>query len=230
MSNNFDFQSFLNDQIAIPGLFLKNYKKLGINETEAMVLLQLHCFQLEGNLFPTPKDIAENLSISEQGCANVLRKLIQKNLLTIDQSNNAQSVLNESYSLEQLWERLFHGDAEPQIAKQTDEQESNVFLLFEQEFGRPLSPFEIETINIWLDEDGQPPSLIKAALREAVLMGKLNFRYIDRILKEWKKKGIRTVEQARKQSKSFHQNQSGKEKQTEPKRDVSLYYNWLEEE
>src|SRR5690606_14486161 len=99
--------------------------------------------------------------------------------------------------------------------------------LFEQEFGRPLSPFEIETVNAWLDEDLLAPSLIKAALRESVLMGKLNFKYIDRILREWKKKGIQTVEQAREESKSFRKNQVTKQYNTR-RRDTSVYFNWLE--
>src|SRR5699024_12110591 len=82
--------------------------------------------------------------------------------------------------------------------------DGTIFILFEQEFGRPLSPFEIEMINTWLDEDQMIPALIKAALRESVLMGKLNFKYIDRILRTWKKKGIHTVEQVRMSSRNFH--------------------------
>src|SRR5699024_5492414 len=101
--------------------------------------------------------------------------------------------------------------------------------LFEQEFARALSPFEIEMINAWLDDDQFLPSLIKAALREAVLMGKLNFKYIDRILREWKKKGVQTVEQAREIGKEFRKNQTNVTYQVE-KNDRSIYYNWLEED
>ncbi|GAA3327383.1 hypothetical protein GCM10020331_067100 [Ectobacillus funiculus] len=50
---------------------------------------------------------------------------------------------------------------------------------------------------MWQDQDHHTPVIIQTALREAVLSGKLNFRYIDRILFEWKKKtGSKTVEQA----------------------------------
>src|SRR5690625_1312881 len=94
------------------------------------------------------------------------------------------------------------------------------------------SPFEIETINAWIDEDQLPPSLIKAGLRESVLMGKLNFKYIDRILRNWKKKGIQSVEQARESSRMFRDHQVSDNKNTDQeekgKRDPSLYYNWLE--
>src|SRR5699024_5904300 len=95
------------------------------------------------------------------------------------------------------------------------------------ELAESLSPFEIETINAWLDEDEIIPSLIKTALRESVLMGKLNFKYIDRILREWKKKGIHSVEQARNAGKAF---QKPAANQNVQKRDTSFYYNWLEGE
>ena len=50
---------------------------------------------------------------------------------------------------------------------------------------------------MWIDDDHHDPVIIKSALREAVISGKLNFRYIDRILFDWKKNGIKTIEQAK---------------------------------
>lgn len=224
------FQDILDNQMVVPKQLLMNYNNLKINETELVVLLQIHRFRTEGNGFPTPEELADHLSISAQECSRVLRSLIQKRLMTIEQNHNENRVLNESYSLEPLWEKLFTVlSSKPNNDKSFDE---NIFPLFEQEFGRPLSPFEIETINIWLDEEEQSPALIKAALREAVLMSKLNFKYIDRILREWKRKGVRTVEQAREQGKQFRQGQQAQrgQKQESKKRDISLYYNWLEED
>jgi DNA replication protein len=224
------FQDILDNQMVVPKQLLMNYTNLKINETELVVLLQIHRFRTEGNGFPTPEELADHLSISAQECSRVLRSLIQKRLMTIEQNHNENRVLNESYSLEPLWEKLFTVlSSTPKEDKSFDE---NIFPLFEQEFGRPLSPFEIETINIWLDEEEQTPALIKAALREAVLMSKLNFKYIDRILREWKRKGVRTVEQAREQGKQFRQGQQAPraQKQESKKRDISLYYNWLEED
>lgn len=232
MTKEFNYEEFLKDQITIPGRLLKSYHSLGLSETEVVVILQIHQYQMEGNQFPTPSEISSFLTLSEQECSNILRKLIQKNILTIQQNQNDQNVLNETYSLEELWKTLYNNKGPVNKEKEAPhEQFSNIFVLFEQEFGRPLSPFEIETINMWIDEEIQSPSLIKAALREAVLMGKLNFRYIDRILREWKRKGVKTVEQARNQSKSFHSNQTAAKSGTDKtERDVSLYYNWLEED
>ncbi len=63
---------------------------------------------------------------------------------------------------------------------------------------------------MWMDQDEHDPTIIKAALREAVLSGKLNFRYIDRILFEWKKNGIKTIEQAQQHAKSFAKTKESK--------------------
>ncbi|QDP40429.1 DnaD domain-containing protein [Radiobacillus deserti] len=226
-----DYQSILTDQFNIPKMLFCRYKELGLDETEVLLLLQIYRFQEEGVLFPTPTEISAYMTINDQVCSSLLRKLIQMKLLTIHEEKNEQQVLTESYSLEPLWHKLYAATNKHDEPIRVSEDETNIFLLFEQEFGRPLSPFEIETINIWIDQEDQAPALIKAALREAVLLGKLNFKYIDRILREWKKKGIRSVQQAREQSRAFHVHQKHEPAlHSDNKRDVSLYYNWLEEE
>lgn len=58
--------------------------------------------------------------------------------------------------------------------------ESNIFDLFESEFKRPLSPYELQRISDWLkcyDE-----TTLTYALRDASLRNILNFDYINRIL------------------------------------------------
>lgn len=220
------FEEILLNQINIPINLIKKYKSIGLNEEELAVILQVYRFIYEGNTFPTPNEIAEHLTIEVEKCIDTLKNLMQKNVLTIEESNKDYNKLSESYSLNPLWEKLY---TEINKEEKPVEEDTSIFILFEQEFGRPLSPFEIETITVWLDEDVIKPSLIKAGLRESVLMGKLNFRYIDRILREWQRKGIKSVEEAREASKPFHKNQPQKT-YTKEKRDTSIYYNWLEGE
>ena len=223
MTRSISIQQILLNQIQIPSKLLTSYKALGMNEQEVMVVIQLHRFFLEHNDFPTPYELSSYLTIDEKECANILRKLIQKKLLTIQQLE-IENQLSEAYCLNPLWEKLFTVEKEQEAPI-----DGSIFILFEQEFGRPLSPFEIETINTWLDADEIAPSLIKAGLRESVLMGKLNFKYIDRILRDWQKKGIHSVEQAREASKEFRNKQVTKPNNNQ-KRDTSFYYNWLESE
>lgn len=219
-------QQILLDQITIPSKLITDYQKFRINEQEVMLLIHIHRF-LQANIdFPTPAELAEYLTINEDECSYLLRNLIQKGFIYIEQTeNNGQ--ISEKYSLDPLWEKLY---IEPEHSAAKDEMnEGTIFVLFEQEFGRPLSPFEIESINAWLDVDHFKPTLIKAALRESVLMGKLNFTYIDRILRNWLKKGIHTVEQARESSRNFRKPQE-KNQVKNTKKMNALYYNWLEGE
>lgn len=231
MKHHIRFEQLLRNQCSVPTKLLTSYKKLSIDETELVIILQIHRFLQEGKDFPTLSEISNSLTINEQKCAFTLRKLIQKELLIIESQLNDQNQIGEYYSLEPLWEKLFKSEE----IEETEEKENHIgtlFIVFEQEFGRPLSPFEIEMINSWLDEDSCEPALIKAALRESVLMSKLNFKYIDRILQEWKRIGIHSVEQAREESKKFRKSQitKGEENTSEERKDRSFYYNWLEDD
>ncbi|HLS24120.1 MAG TPA: DnaD domain-containing protein [Pseudogracilibacillus sp.] len=217
--------SLLQNQIAIPEKLLINYAKIGLDEQDVMILLQLHRFLQRGIDFPTPGEIANTLTIDETECSAKLRDLFQRNMIDIIEYKNEQGKISEAYSLEPLWQRLL--GKEKDVEEKTRQEEGNLFVLFEQEFGRPLSPFEIETISVWLDDDGLKPALIVSALREAVLMGKLNFTYIDRILREWKRKGITSVEQAKEATDNFRKTKTVKKYKPE-KRDRSIYFNWLD--
>src|SRR5690625_4495392 len=76
-----------------------------------------------------------------------------------------------------------------------EKEKKNLYSMFESEFGRPLSPIEMETLVMWIEDDKYSPELIQLALREAVLSQVYNFKYIDRILLNWEKKNIRTKKQ-----------------------------------
>lgn len=81
---------------------------------------------------------------------------------------------------------------------------SSLFSVFEQELGRLLSPYECEIIIGWLDQDRYSEEIILFALKEAVFAGKLSLRYIDRILVEWSRNRVTTVEEARAQAGKFY--------------------------
>lgn len=80
---------------------------------------------------------------------------------------------------------------------------ADLFTAFEQEFGRPLSPMECETISAWVDQDRYPDELIRFALKEAVFAGKLHFRYIDRILIEWSRNRVTNTDEAKAHTQKF---------------------------
>ncbi|MDF0726263.1 DnaD domain-containing protein [Cytobacillus sp. S13-E01] len=236
MNNNDKFiEWFQQGSIAIPKLLLMNYKELDLNEEEFMVVLQVLMFIDSGNSFPTPTELSSNMTLSNTRCTEILRHLLQKGYLAIEEDYHEKALIVEKYSLKPLWEKLFQYLMSETIEQEKIEslnEEMSLYTVFEQEFGRPLSPFECESLSMWIDQDHHDPIIIKAALREAVMSGKLNFRYIDRILFEWKKNGIKTIEQAQSHSKKFRQHQQkqkqGEQNSTNEYQRTIPFYNWLE--
>ncbi len=221
------YERFMRDQLTFSKKLLTDYRQIGMDETEVMVVLQLIRFQAENTMFPTPSEMAEVTNYDDQVVSRSLRQLMQKHLMTIEETENGAGIVDEYYSLEPLWQTLYTKDDKK--STQPTDQSVEVFKQFEREFGRVLSPIEIETINIWLDEDQYDVRLIQQALREAVLLSKLNFKYVDRILQEWQKKGIKTVEAAKKAGKKFHQQSNQRTEKARKRTDPSVYYNWLDE-
>lgn len=219
--------------ISIPQILMTHYRKIGLDEVELILILQVISFLEEGKDFPTPEELSERMTISADRCAQILKKLIQQQCLAIEEGHSEDHIRYEKYSLKPLWLKL----ADELVLDQKEEElttmfvnENNLYTIFEQEFGRPLSPLECETLAMWIDQDEHDASIIKAALREAVISGKLNFRYIDRILFEWKKNNIQTVEQARQQGNKFRQYQRKQipNKKAKSSKEVPIY-NWLEQ-
>ncbi len=60
------------------------------------------------------------------------------------------------------------------------------------EFGRYPTPFEIEDLKSFLQDHNK--EVIKLAIKECVGNGKPYFKYLDSILRDWKQKGLTTVE------------------------------------
>ncbi|MEH7117904.1 DnaD domain-containing protein [Neobacillus vireti] len=219
--------------ITIPTLLFSEYRNLNLHETELVLLLNIITFIEKGNEFPTPEELTARMTISIAECNDMLRKLIQKGFIEIMDQYSNEGIRFEKYSVNPLWEKLVDRFLlKDQVTKQVEKnnEETDVYTCFEKEFGRPLSPFECESLGMWMDDDHHDPVIIKAALREAVMSGKLNFRYIDRILFEWKKNGIRTIEQAKNHGRKFRQKQTEKTPSKENAHQPSVpFYNWLEQ-
>src|SRR5699024_6630584 len=156
----YTFEDILLNQINIPLSLIKNYKNIGLNENELAMILQVYRFMHEGNNFPTPSEMAQYLTLIEEKCADILKNLMQKNIIIISEENNEYNKISESYSLNLSWEKLYNKINNKQKNDLELDESGSIFILFKQAIGRPLSPFEIKTITVGLDEDLIQPSLI----------------------------------------------------------------------
>lgn len=83
-----------------------------------------------------------------------------------------------------------------------------IFQIIENEFGRLLSPLEIEIINTW----DYPLDVLKLAIQEASTSGNFNIKYIDKIIFNWKKKNIKSVADAKKSIAEFRESKEKKKR------------------
>ena len=200
--------------MSVSYLLLQWYARLGLSETDMMLLIHIQAFkEKELKDFPTIEEIQSRMSAKPERVIASIQKLMNEGWITIDEDIDPDSGIQyERYNMTGLYERLadvyadwvrHNRSAAPKPVTadgrgaDSAKPETNMFSIFEKEFGRPLSPMECETISGWLDKDGYSEPLIVAALKESVFAGKVHFRYIDRILLEWARNRVRTPEEAK---------------------------------
>lgn len=182
--------------VHFPRLLLTNYSNLNITDTELIVLIYLIN---SDNLIYNPKKISQELNMKINNVLELINNLIEKGIINLDiiKINN---ISNEVINLDLLYEKLAFN-----IIKKDDKSDSkdnNLIDIFESELGRGLTPMELDIINAWKEID-YTDEIIILALKEATYNGVYNFRYIDRILYEWHKKGIKTKEDVEKNKREF---------------------------
>ena len=166
--------------ITIPKLLLVNYKRLKLTEQELILII----YFIGNNEFD-PERISKDLGLSIGETLKIIDDLTKKDILKI--STRSAKVYEEYINLDELYNKL----ALTVMENKEEPKRTNIYDKFENEFGRTLSPMEYEIIGAWI-EGGFSEELIEAALKEAVYNGVSNLRYIDKILYEWQKKGIKT--------------------------------------
>ena len=184
-----DFKEILKEKKFIVGNHLiKETIKLGLSIDEFLLLLYFE--NSDTNVFDVEL-IKNNMGITEEMIMNSFNKLMSKNLISFETGKDSEGRIVDGISLEN-----FYGLIEEEM-KQENKSNDNIFVEFENEFARTLSPSEYEYINSFL-EIGFSDELILGALKEAVYNGATNMRYIDTVLHEWKKKGYKTMDDVRK--------------------------------
>ncbi len=179
---------------------------------------------LGSNIIFDPNRFATDLGLSMENILSYIDELTEKKYISIEVIKNDKNVIEEYVILDMFYEKLtnFMIDDINQ-AKIEDEKNSNIYEAIEKEFARPLTSIEYEIISAWL-EDGTSEELILEALKEAVYSGVCNLRYIDKILYEWGKKGIKNAKDVEKNRINFREKQEKKEK-------LELFdYDWFDDE
>lgn len=202
-----------NKDITIPRLLLINYKKLNLSEAELIIIIFL-MNSYEYN----PKLISESMDIKLPLLLEMISLLEEKGILKIE-LKKVNDIQVETCNLDVLYEKM--ALLVMKNEKNDTSSESSIYDTFETELGRTLSPIEYELVSEWLNNNSE--EILKLALKEATYNGVSNFRYIDRIIHEWNKKGIKTKEDVIRNNEEF------KRKKTSSKQEL-FDYDWLNDQ
>ncbi len=188
--------AFKSGNLVLPSDLLLNYNQL-FSSSDDFLIWQFFYLQNTTALGElSPSQIAEKIGKEVTEVNQAISRLTDKGLLqyrTIELNGEIEVIFDATLALERL-DQLFEKQAPNQVKPAQNDLKSLVET-FQQELGRLLSPFEIEDLEKSLKEDGTSANLIKEALREAVLNGKPNWKYIQAILRNWRHEGIKSVAQ-----------------------------------
>lgn len=214
----------INSAITVPNLLLKVYKKMGLTETELLLILHLWRFkEEENNEFPDLEELSNCMTVNSVEIQTLLAGLIEKKILSVNHLyDKKQGRWVDRFSYLGLFDQLMEHwaickakelEADENLNLQMSEEISHeLFKTFEEEFGRLLSPFESNQIIEWCQRDNYSPDLILEALRKTSLRGIKNLKYVDSILLDWRNNGISTIEEVENYEKLFQEKQQAKEK------------------
>ncbi len=199
-----------NKDYIVPRMLITNYKQFNITSDELIFIIYLINNSEDFN----PKKISLDLNLDLNETMELINSLTTKGLIALE-VKKVDNIRTEYINLNQIYKKI----AFKLVEDEEEKNNNNIFDKFEKEFGRTLSPMEYEIINSWTETMEEETILL--ALKEAVYNGVNNLRYIDKILYEWQKKGIKTEEDILKNKKNFISKKEVKE---------TFDYDWLNNE
>ena len=189
--------AFKSGNLVLPSALLLHFKELFPSSDDFLVWQFFYLQNTTGLEEMSPSQIAERIGKEISEVNQAISNLTERGLLqyrTIELNGEIELLFDASLALERLDNLLgaAHSSSDQLIPQN---QLKDLVETFQQELGRLLTPFEIEDLTKTLKEDGTSADLIKEALREAVLNGKANWKYIQAILRNWRHEGIKSVPQ-----------------------------------
>ncbi len=184
-------------QVVIPLYLLKKCQEFNLSTSELLLLLYL--FNKDKTVF-NPEMISKDLKMDLLNVMENISNLTDKGLINVNAEKNDNGIMEEVIDLSCLIEIL----SLDIIKDLNSEEESNMDIssLIEEEFGRKLTNLEHDMINDW-EKNNYSKELIREAVKEASLNGVTTLRYIDKILFDWNRLGIRKKEDIKKNNNSI---------------------------
>ncbi len=136
--------------ISFSDTLLSVYKKLMLDEIDAIILIHLHNQLMDSNNMLSIDDLVDKMTLSTEKLSNRVLMLIQKGYIELAINANNQ----ETYSLEQTYEILGSTLEQGTVSNTTTRQMTikKIVNYLETTIQIPVRPADIDTIEMWVDE------------------------------------------------------------------------------
>ncbi|WP_261805601.1 DnaD domain-containing protein [Lapidilactobacillus luobeiensis] len=200
----------INDLVGTPytviaNLILDHYAELGMNDHQLAIFLQIVKYSQLNEKFPSPDQLALVVKKPVGEVYQILSQLTQQRFIMVT-TDTYHAQHRDQYSVAPFFQRVAQLRDQKQVVHSFQEEQADIAKLYKEfqvEFGRPLSPIEMETIDNWLNRDQYSLTLIRLALREAVLSDARSLKYIDRILIDWQRRQIKNADDLQRYKAKF---------------------------
>ena len=186
-----------NKKFVVETIFIKETLKSNLSLNEFLLLLYFD--NIYDEIFDM-KVVSKSLNMKEEDVLMAYGSLMAKKLIKVNAEKDSFGKIRERVSLENFYNEMKNDYKEAE----KKEKKEDIYAIFEIEFGRTLSTMDFEIINAWI-ENGFSEELILEALKEAVYNGAPSLRYIDKVLYEWDRKGIKEPKDVKKAMEKEHE-------------------------
>ena len=216
---------FKQGNMVIPLYLLQHFKDLKLKLEEFIFLMYL--YNLGDNFVFDPTKFGNDLNMSLVEVMSFIEVLTDKKFIRVESKKNDKGIMEEFIIMDDFYSKLTMITIDEVNKETNDASKSDIFEVIQKEFGRTISPIEYEIIKAWI-ESGINESVIKEAVKEATFNGVSNLRYIDKILYEWGKLGVKTVEDVEK-NRMKRNNTNKNQVNEEVDMDV-IEWNWFDDD
>ena len=165
--------------ISFKEVLVKNYKRIKLNEIEAMVIILLYEQRKHNNEALSVKTLLPFVTLSENELSKLIVNLVERGYIDLTFDNDA----TEKFSLEPTIERLGECLAVEHSNEKNESslEVSQVVTLIENSFQKQLSPSDIIYVQKWVNENYSYDQIRNAVL-ESLKLKKMNIKYVDAVL------------------------------------------------
>lgn len=180
----------------VPDDFIKNYMPMANGDYVKIYLYMLHC--AKSDTLPSISTLADIFQCTENDVKRALKYWESKGLLAFEEAPAAQP----EDMIISAPEKHSYSAAETKAFKDQSEIKQLLFVC-EQYIGKQLTRTDLETLLYFYDQLHFSTDLIEYLVEYSVSKNKRSLRYMETVALEWHKKGIKTVEDAKLDSKPY---------------------------